>query len=324
MNFRPIITLSLSLGIFTSISMQVVAQIKAERYPTAKEMQQVRQKFRQEILSKHTGDGRTKSEEQVRESFVKAWSKVDQAVAPFLGTWSGVEESLLIYPSNTKRRVCLVWNGEATGSLSIGSVFNKQIRTSDNYVYFKEGNYLGIATVKDNKADLATEYPLVDFRALEPPTKLPIIDKQERTQILQEFKAAGCTTSVLSKQQNLTTDETNRKISSLPNGNYYYGESLLPNKVGNNYLIFRKRGKKVTGLQYIVPGSNSCFTGTASQGAITDVTTEFVEPGIGEKRKLLLDKNIDLGSYYRLKFNQLPRGGNNWIQQCTKIFPLKG
>jgi len=322
MKGKALISFGLSLGILAVSSIPVFAQQQSERYPTATEMQRVRDQFRQMIQSTSIKDRRTQNQKQARESFVRTWSKVDAAVAPFLGTWSGAEESTSIYPSNTKGRVCLIWNGEATGSLSIGTVSNSQIRTRDRSVFFKEGNYLGIATVKNNKADVTVELPLNNPRTLQAAIQLPINNKQEKARIIQEFNAAGCTASLLSKQQNQKTDEANRRIQNLPDGNYYYGESLVPNSSGSDYLIFRKKGNKVTGMRYPVPGETSCFTGTASSGAITNVTVEFMELGEGGKRELLRGKDIDLGSYYKLRFNQAPGGGTKFIQECTKVFPI--
>jgi len=127
---------------------------------------------------------------------------------------------------------------------------------------------------------------------------------------------------VSSKRQNQTTQQANRRIQSLPDGDYFYGTSRVPNKSGSDYLIFRKKGNKVTGMRYPVPGETSCFTGTARVGAITNVTSEFVELGEGGKRQFIRERNINLTSYYKLRWNQAPNGGTKLIRECTKVFPI--
>jgi hypothetical protein len=115
-----------------------------------------------------------------------------------LGDWLGYEEGLGVYPSNTKGRVCLIYTAPQEAEFSQGTVVDGVIRTLQQDAILKEGNYLGIASVKDNQADIfvATPYnspgPLKSAREL---ARLSGTTAQEIERVVQEFNAAGCTTS---------------------------------------------------------------------------------------------------------------------------------
>ena len=189
----------------------VLAQ--SQRYPTATEMRRLREQFRQKIQlvereRAHYFQGRrTQQEKQARESFVRAWSKVDPVIAPFLGSWATNENSLNIYPSNTRGRVCLIWTGDEDGKLILGSVSNGQIRARDarsareahRSLFFREGKYLGSAVVENNKPKIDLDIPLNSPSPLEAPPRGSIyesIDAQQTNEIVRKFNAAGCTDSL--------------------------------------------------------------------------------------------------------------------------------
>ncbi len=69
----------------------------------------------------------------------------------------------------------------------LGTVVNSQIRTNKNWVIFRQGNYLGIVRIVDNKPKI---FPLGSPLPLESPTRFL------REQARQEFNAAGCTASL--------------------------------------------------------------------------------------------------------------------------------
>ncbi len=188
----------LAIGATTSWSQQ-----QSERYPTATELQRLREKLRQQIRSLNITDRRSPAEKQSREAFVRAWSRVDAAVAPFLGDWSGYEEGLSIYPSNTRGRVCLIYIGIQEAELSLGTVSNGQIRTNQREVILKEGDYLGVASVRDNKPDIFVETPYSFPISLRSPRQFAESSRtttEEVNKVVREFNAAGCTAALPSRR----------------------------------------------------------------------------------------------------------------------------
>lgn len=203
MKGKLLISCGLSLAILTASALKIFAQQQYERYPTAAELQRLRDKLRQQILSNNIVDGRTQADKQRRESFVRAWSRVDPAVAPFLGNWLGYEEGLGVYPSNTIGRVCLIYIGIQEADLRLGTVSNGQIRTNDGSVILKEADYLGVASVRNNQADIPVEVPYHFPRVSQAARQFAQssgTSAQEVNKVLREFNAAGCTAGLPSRR----------------------------------------------------------------------------------------------------------------------------
>ena len=180
-----------------------LAQQQFERYPTATEVQRLRGKLRDQIRVNNISDGRSGAEKQRREAFVNAWSSVDPPVAPFLGKWSGYEESLSIYPSNTRGRVCLIYIGIQEAELRLGTVSNGQIRTNQRAVILKEGDYLGVVSVINNKPDIFVDTPYSFPLPLQAPRQFAQssgTNIQEVNKVVQDFNAAGCTADLPSRR----------------------------------------------------------------------------------------------------------------------------
>ncbi len=193
-NSRVLISFGLSLVILIASCLKIFAQQQFERYPTAAELQRLREKLRQQIRRNNVGDMRTQTEKQRRESFVRDWSRVDPVVAPFLGKWSGYEEGLSVYPSNIKGRVCLIYIGIQAADFGLGTVSNGVIRTNDKAVILKEGDYLGVATVRNNQADIPVEIPYNSPTVTQAARQFAQLsaNAQEVDKVVREFNAAGC------------------------------------------------------------------------------------------------------------------------------------
>ena len=193
-NSRVLISFGLSLVILIASALKIFAQQQLERYPTAAEVERLREKLRQQIRRNNVGDMRTQTEKQRRESFVRDWSRVDPAVAPFLGKWSGYEEGLSVYPSNRRGRVCLIYIGIQAADFGLGTVSNGVIRTNDKEVILKEGDYLGIVTVRNNQADIFVEIPYNSPTVTQPAREFAQLsaNAQEVDKVVGEFNAAGC------------------------------------------------------------------------------------------------------------------------------------
>jgi hypothetical protein len=206
-NGKVIIILGLSIIALKVYSLQVIAQSASERYPTTTELVRLREKLRGQIRTIENGnefkDFRTSADRQRRTSFVSAWTKVDPIVAPFLGYWSGYEESLLIYPRNTQGNVCIVYEGLGEVELYFGNVVNGQIRTEQNESIIKEGDYLAVATVRNNQADIFVTPPYMNPR-------IPLtgnefmnrarMNRPDIAEMVQKFKASGCRDGLPSKR----------------------------------------------------------------------------------------------------------------------------
>lgn len=188
------------LGISATTSL---AQQQSERYPTATELQRLREKLRQQIRSSNIRDNRSPAEKQSREAFVRDWSRVDAAVSPFLGDWSGYEEGLSIYPSNITGRVCLIYIGIQEAEFSLGTVSNGQIRTNQREVILKEGDYLGVASVRNNQPDIFVDTPYSFPVSLRSPRQFAESSRtstEEVNKVVREFNAAGCRLALPSRR----------------------------------------------------------------------------------------------------------------------------
>ena len=203
--------LGFSLITLTANELSVLAQT---RQPTNTELRKLRQGLQQQIRrtknnnvgASYLQDRRTQVEKKTRESFVRAWSKTEPELAPFFGQWVGYENISHIYPSNSKGRVCVVETAEGSGRLTTGVFSNGVIKTNIGEVLFKEGNYyLGSALLKNGRfVGNNSEIPLHSPRPVESLSGLLeyIFEASEKNQISQQFKAAGCTSSLPNSSAN--------------------------------------------------------------------------------------------------------------------------
>ena len=118
----------------------------------------------------------------------------------------GYENISHIYPSKSKGRVCVFETAEGSGSLTIGVFSNGVIKTNIGGVLFKEGNYyLGSALLKNGRfVGNNSEHPFRSPTTIKPLNKLleNIFEASEKKQISQQFKAAGCTSSLPNSSAN--------------------------------------------------------------------------------------------------------------------------
>ncbi|MEC4868424.1 MAG: hypothetical protein SAJ11_20315 [Jaaginema sp. PMC 1078.18] len=179
----------------------------SERYPNEREMQQFRLQFPrriQEVLSGsvsyYLDDNRTPATKQQYQAFVNAWSRVNPAIAPFLGSWVGYEERVTIYPTNTPNKVCIIeGNEEGFTAFTIGRVLsNGDLRTDNRKFIIRSGNYLASAGIYDNQiytGDLPLHSPRPPFvpslSTLATLEETPAVENEKR-QTLRRFNAEGC------------------------------------------------------------------------------------------------------------------------------------
>ncbi|WP_293356031.1 MULTISPECIES: hypothetical protein [unclassified Microcoleus] len=208
MKGRSLLSLIMSFAIIATGSLSVLAN--SDRYPTDAELKKLRLDFEKQINSfQQTSRKDTPEINQLR-AFRSAWSKVDPGVVPFLGSYRALEEGKFIYPSNTKGCVCIIdigLNGERGNtveshgiSLTVGSVSNGTIRTSNNNVFIIKGDHLGDTYVRGNEARLYG-YSLTGSLKAPSVTHIPgfninYLPEWVKQEIIQKFKAAGCSASL--------------------------------------------------------------------------------------------------------------------------------
>lgn len=199
---KPLVALMVNL-IICGCCLPIIAQ-QSKRYPSESELQQLMNQFRKFVASPPNGsrgfysqDRRNEDQYQKLKTFVRAWLPVNPDVAPFLGQWTALEESLNIYPSTIKGRVCILETFIPTEndigiSFAQGTISGKQIRTSDLSILVQQGNYLGVAFIntRNNKPGIyeyAWPKPLVN-----PAELMGHISQADRNRLLQQFKENGC------------------------------------------------------------------------------------------------------------------------------------
>jgi hypothetical protein len=186
--------ISLLTGLLVLGALPWPALALLDRYPTAEEMQSLTRQFQQNILrpNLYPRDRRTPVEKRKISDFQQAWAKVDPTVAPFLGNWSAIEESKMIYPSTTKGKVCIIETfigDQGTGvDFALGTVINGQVRVSDLTILIQQGNFLGTASTYQDQASV---YEYMNPRSLQHPFTLSYLKREPK--IIQQFVQAGCT-----------------------------------------------------------------------------------------------------------------------------------
>ena len=193
----------ITLGILTANSVKVLAQTNFERYPTAAELQTLREKSRAQIRSGEMGNIGSSVDDKERTAFVREWSRVYPGIASFLGEWSGSEEAYAVYPSNTRGRVCLIYIAPTDIDFSVANLVNGQLRSDDKNVMLQEGNFLTFAYVTDNKPDIYM--PPFSYASVPQPVRefaqKSAASAGEIDQVIRQFNAAGCTASLPSRNR---------------------------------------------------------------------------------------------------------------------------
>ncbi len=104
---------------------------KSERYLSGREIQSFEPEIQAELRSgsRFYLDRRTSLETNQINDFVNAWQKVDPSIIPYLGSWTGWESGVDIYPSSTKGQVCIVSTGIGINQyiVDVGRVSNNKL-----------------------------------------------------------------------------------------------------------------------------------------------------------------------------------------------------
>lgn len=205
--------LSVAAGLLTVATLPQLtwSQQNPARYPTATEIERVRSELPRRIreilsgdFSYYLDDRRTPAQKQEYQRFRNGWSNVNPSIAPFLGSWSGYEQAVNVYPSTTPRRVCIIEFSEmGFWRFTTGMVNGEIIRANDRRLLIRSGNYLSSASVYGNQV-ITSDIPLHSPRVPESPSRnnLTTLEGEDQafrnlvSRTLQGFREAGCTAAL--------------------------------------------------------------------------------------------------------------------------------
>jgi hypothetical protein len=179
------ITLAIAFGMSTQL-----AWAQSQSHLTDKELQKLMPDFQRQV--EYWNQYEEPERQSEARAFAENWSG-NPAVAPFLGSWSGWEETMDIYPSTTEGQVCIIYTSEPEANFRLGNIRNQRIYTDRGAVIFQQGNYVGVAW-SDNK-ETGIEAGVNVYRLIAPtevPTRESLNYWTEASRVLEQFKAAGC------------------------------------------------------------------------------------------------------------------------------------
>jgi hypothetical protein len=183
-------TLLLTLSLLLLQPLPGLAQ--SQRHPTDAEIQELlrdlRQKSRDAVDAEFYQDRRSSQERQQRDALVKAWSRVDQAIAPFLGNWVAIEENLMIFPAKNRGEVCIIGSYLDITDFYLGKVVDGILRTDMNLTYVLDSGFLVSTFVVDNQPG---HYEYANPLPLENPLTSRYYT-QLHPKVVQQFRQAGC------------------------------------------------------------------------------------------------------------------------------------
>ncbi len=217
MEARSLFYLTVILVILGITSLPVLAIGRSQRYPTAAEIQQLIRQFRQQASTPApegsiccTGserDLRSSATRRVADSFVRAWSRVNPDIAPFLGMWVSNNSSVTVYPSNVRGRACVILAGNEDNYeyFSTATFHQGHLRLNDGVlasrVLVRQRNQFGtpflLSTgIYDRVPNFTIYIDVLAYIRDRPAQVLSSPNLRENSRIYQQFNAAGCTASL--------------------------------------------------------------------------------------------------------------------------------
>ncbi|MGB3491402.1 MAG: hypothetical protein WBA57_01650 [Elainellaceae cyanobacterium] len=190
LNFKAIALLTALI----SLGLPVAAEAQSLRFPTESEQQSLIEEMRQTIPqlmeSGMYSDRRTAIERDEAEAFSQAWAEVDPAVAPFLGEWYAIEESLAIYPSPHPGVVCIVDTYLDISDFYLGFVLNEKVYTSTHMTLVLDSDFLvSLGVYGDDQSPSHYEY--AHPRIPQTPAASDYYVNMH-PEIVEQFNRAGC------------------------------------------------------------------------------------------------------------------------------------
>jgi hypothetical protein len=187
------ITLTIVFGMSTQL-----AYAQTQSYPTDEELQRLMPDFRRQV--EYWNEYEEPERQSEARAFAATWSRRAPAVAPFLGKWAGIEETMNIYPSTKKGQVCIIHafsTPEPEVDFSLGNVLNQRIYSDKGGVIIQQGYYLGVARRNGNEANVYV-YRLI--APAEVPIRVSLSDWRGSDRVIEQFNAAGCIDDLSSEE----------------------------------------------------------------------------------------------------------------------------
>lgn len=182
-------------------------------------------------------------------------------------------------------------------------------------------NPIPIATQPTTRTPLATLPTRSDTQVFSPtPTDIPALPTLPETQALSPTAGKPQTHSSLPLKPSTGTS-TNQVIKTLPDGDYFYGESPELNSPGRKYVVFRKTGNLIVGQEYFLQTDTShCFRGTADLNSIDNVKIAYFEPSLEGAKWLFGElESIKTTDLHQLGFEKAPEFATANLRECIKI-----
>lgn len=204
---------------------------------------------------------------------MNAWQKTEPSIAPFLGDWGGFEQSLLIYPSTTQGKSCVI---------------QRFYRENGFQYVFNVGQVVGNKLIADGESGKTivlkkmapvrsggTSVFLASFQSFRgreivsayvfPKKLIEIRDSR--------FTKLGCTVSLPSSNMSGVIEKNEKKLQYLPDGQYVYREITTPKRLDNSrYFIFQKIEISTIGFHF-QPHTDwqNCFQGGLQDNSIINI-----------------------------------------------------
>lgn len=177
------ITFALAFSMSTQL-----ASAQTQSYLTDEDLQKLMPDFQRQV--EYWNQYEEPERQSEARAFAENWSG-DSEVAPFLGKWAALEETMEIYPSTTEGQVCIIATDSTIPEVdfSLGNILNQQIYTDAGGTLLQQGNYVGAVWNKENEIGVYV-YRLI--APAEVPTRASWRDWQGSSRVLKQFKAAGC------------------------------------------------------------------------------------------------------------------------------------
>lgn len=185
---------TVALALWSVVGQAAPVWSQSLRFPTEAEQQQLLQDMRQDLPERLESeiytDRRTPEQRQQAAEFSEAWAEVDEAIAPFLGEWFAIEESLAIYPSPHRGVVCIIDTYLDESNFYMGFALNGHIYTTTNMVLMLDSGFL-VSTFVLGYGEVPDHYEYANPRRLQHPADLEIFAQMHPT-VVEQFQQAGC------------------------------------------------------------------------------------------------------------------------------------
>ncbi|NEQ26964.1 MAG: hypothetical protein F6K28_49695 [Microcoleus sp. SIO2G3] len=108
-------------------------------------------------------------------------------------------------------------------------------------------------------------------------------------------------------------------LEDLPPGEYYYEGSYSPQMKGNQYVLLRKSGKTVVGLEVRSRSRNPCFRGFADENRIVNATRVFPPYHPDSKWEFQQGEALNMNQYHRVD-QAGTTSDRETLQTCLQVF----